>query len=262
MLSNSFLKDVEIIQADVNSGAVKIAQDCLIALKKECLASRSKINESFLKKAIQQLLDTHPMATIGNALFPIYIRLVQLINEGNLKKIDYKPSIEMLFATRKEHLRLGEKNTQETLTEALKGYNSILTFSHSSTVNIALSNLAKAGFIDKKIFILESRPLNEGNQTVHSLIKAGFENVSIGIDFALNEFAKEAEVAVLGADTIHANGQIINKLGSTTIAKIFHSFEKEVIIAASLSKICLRGMIQKNWFPSLSVYNCTPGWVV
>ena len=91
----------------MNSGAAKIAQDCLIALKKECLTARSKINESFLKTAIQQLLNTHPMATIGNALFPIYIRLVQLINEGNLKKIDYKPSIEMLTALAETYFASG-----------------------------------------------------------------------------------------------------------------------------------------------------------
>lgn len=257
MLSKSFLRDVEIIRNDTRSGAAKIAQDCLIALKHECLTSSSKLSQSFLKTAIQLLLDTHPMATIENALLPIYIRLVQLIDTNHLEKGDPKPSIEMIFATRREQLRIGEKNTQETLINVIKDYHSILTFSHSSTVITALMKVAKAGLTDKKIFILESRPLNEGNRTAHSLVNAGFENVWIGVDFAINEFAKQAQAAIFGADMIHANGQILNKIGSATIAKLFQSLGKDVIVAASMSKICLRGIIKQDedWHPVIPQRN-------
>jgi len=128
MISKTFLRDVKTIHDDTHSGAAKIAQNCLIALKQECLVSSSKLTRSFLKELIQLLLDTHPMATIGNALLPIYISLDKLINSETFGKRDPKPSIEIIFAARREQLRIGENYTQETLIKELRNINSILTF--------------------------------------------------------------------------------------------------------------------------------------
>jgi len=253
MISKTFLRDVKTIHDDTHNGAAKIAQNCLIALKQECLVSSSQLTRSFLKEMIQLLLDTHPMATIGNALLPIYISLDKLISSETFRKRDPKPSIEMIFAARREQLRIGEKYTQETLIKELRDKDSILTFSHSSTVNNALLELSKEGLTDKKIYILESRPLKEGGKSARILAGAGFKNVHFGIDFAVNEFSEHAEVAVLGADMIHMDGRILNKVGSTTIAKIFNEMNKKVIIAASMSKICLRSKFEEDqgWMPNI-----------
>ncbi|GAG67961.1 unnamed protein product, partial [marine sediment metagenome] len=51
------------------------------------------------------------------------------------------PKIVMIFAARREQLRIGEKYTQETLIKILKEVDSLLTFSHSSTVINALLEL-------------------------------------------------------------------------------------------------------------------------
>ncbi len=257
MLSRTFLKEVETIHNDTHSGAAKIAESCLIALKQECLTTRNQMSRSFLKTAIQLLLDTHPMATIENALLPIYVRLVQLIDSPHLENGDPKPAIEMIFATRREQLRIGEKQTRETLVNTLKQFKSILTFSHSSTVIKALLQLAREGFTDKVIYILESRPLKEGERTAYSLANAGFKNVVLGIDLAIHEFAQHAEAAVFGADMIRVNGKILNKIGSVTIAKLFRELGKEVIVAASMAKICLRGIIEKDhgWHPVIPQRN-------
>jgi translation initiation factor 2B subunit (eIF-2B alpha/beta/delta family) len=257
VLSKTFLKDVESIHNDTHSGAAKIAQSCLIALKQECLTSSTKLSRSFLKTAIQLLLDTHPMATIENALLPIFVRLVQLMDSHRLENGDPKPAIDMIFATRREQLKIGENQTQETLVNVLRQFKSILTFSHSSTVTKALLQLAHEGFTDKIVYILESRPLKEGERTAYTLANAGFKNVVLGIDLAIHEFAQRAEAAVFGADMIRVNGQILNKLGSVTIAKLFRNLGKEVIVAASMAKICLRGMIEKDhgWHPVIPQRN-------
>ncbi|MFX0209731.1 MAG: hypothetical protein ACFFDT_27365 [Candidatus Hodarchaeota archaeon] len=251
MLSKTFLKEVKLVHKDKLSGAAKISEATLLILKRECLKLGNKLNSSILKTAIQLLLDTHPMATIENALFPIYLRLTKLIISGGLQKEDSKAVIDLIFATRREQMRIGEENTIETLTKTLQDKRTILTFSHSSTVTTALLQLAGDGYRDKEIYILESRPLREGERTALSLANAGFEEIHLGIDFAVNEFSQHAEVAVLGADMIHSNGQVLNKIGSATIAHLFHTKSKEVIIAASPSKVCLRGMINGNsdWHP-------------
>ena len=246
LLSRIFLKEVESIHNDTQSGAAEIAEKCLNTLKNECLRLKTRLDRTNLKMAIQLLLDTHPMATIENALIPVFLRLVQLIEPDGIKNGDPETAIELLFATRREQMRIGELNTIEKLAEVLQEKRSILTFSHSSTITKSLIKLAKEGFIDKEIFVLESRPLKEGERTAFLLAKSGFKKVYLGIDFAIEAFSKQAEMVVLGADTIYPSGQVLNKIGSATIAKLFHMRSKEVMIAASPSKICLRRIISNN----------------
>ncbi|UCE12606.1 MAG: hypothetical protein JSV04_10475 [Candidatus Heimdallarchaeota archaeon] len=251
MLSKSFLKEVEAIHNDTHSGAAEIASDCLDTLKRECLRLSTRLDRSILKTAISLLLDTHPMATIENALLPVFLQLTNLLEPGGIQQGDPKAAIEVVFATRREQMRIGEKNTIETLVKVLQEKKSILTFSHSSTVTTALLQLARDGYRDKEIYILESRPLREGKRTAQTIATAGFKKIHLGIDLAVNEFSQNTELAVLGADMIHPNGQVLNKIGSATIAHLFHMRSKELIVAASPSKICLRGLINhdQDWHP-------------
>ncbi|MHA2243577.1 MAG: hypothetical protein ACXADY_01275 [Candidatus Hodarchaeales archaeon] len=248
MLSKSFFEDLEKIHNDTQSGAARIAENCLQTFERECIQLGSKLDKTVLKTAIKLLIDTHPMASIENALLPIYLRLTQ---HDGLQKEDTVATIELIFTQRREQMKIGEKNTIETLNTILQDKKTILTFSHSSTVTTALLQLAGAGYSDKEIYLLESRPLREGERTALSLANAGFKKIHLGIDFAVNEFSRLAEVAVLGADIIHPNGQVLNKMGSATIANLFHIQSKEVIVAASLTKIFLRGIINHDhdWHP-------------
>lgn len=241
-----FRREVKAIHNDTQSGAAKIADKCLSTLKRECFRLNTRLDKYSLKTAIELLLDTHPMASIENALLPVFLKLIQLIEPDTIRNGDPKAAIELIFATRREQMRIGEINTIEKLAKVLQDKKSILTFSHSSTVTNALLQLAEKGFRDKEIFILESRPLKEGERIANILANVEFKNIHLGIDFAIDEFSQIAEVAVLGADVIHSNGQVLNKIGSATIAKLFHMQSKEVIIAASPSKICLRSIIKKN----------------
>ncbi len=256
MLSRKFRKEVEIIHNDTQSGAAKIAEDCLNTLKQECLRIGITLERPLLKTAIQMLLDTHPMATIENALLPIYIRMNQIIQTGGLQNGEPRATIEMIFNTHREKMRIGEKNTIRSLFTVLKKKTSILTLSYSSTVIKALLQLSREGYRDKELFILESRPLKEGERTAQTLAMSGFKT-HLGIDLAVAEFANKAQIAVLGADMIHQNGLILNKMGSATVAELFSTRSKEVIVAASLSKICLRGIIDRDhkWHPTISHRN-------
>jgi translation initiation factor 2B subunit (eIF-2B alpha/beta/delta family) len=202
------------------------------------------------------LLDTHPMATIENALLPIYVRMNQIIYTEGSQNGDPRATIEMIFNTHREKMRIGEKNTIRSLLTVLKDKKSILTLSYSSTVIKTLLQLSREGYRDKEVFILESRPLREGERTAQTLAMSGFKT-HLGIDFAIAEFANKAELAVLGADMIYQNGQILNKMGSATVAELFSARSKEVIVTASLSKICLRGIIDPDhrWHPVISHRN-------
>jgi len=243
MLSKEFLTNVQSLHNDTESGAAQIADKSLSILKKECLLVGIELNQHILQRAIQLLLNTHPMASIENYLYPIYVKLTKEINSTNFSEINAIEIIERVFAIQKIKMKRRENNTIETLFNYLKKKESILTFSHSSTINSAFLKLAKNGFDDKEIYILESRPLREGERTVQLYSEMGFKNLQFGVDFAVNEFSKQAELALFGADTIFPDGRVLNKIGSATIAKLFHSRSKEVVVAASPSKMSLKTLL-------------------
>ena len=86
-----------------------IAEMCLSTLKRECLQLNKKLNRSLLKTAIQLLLDTHPFSSIENALLPIFVKLVRLIESGRIQDRDHRASVELIFATRREQMRIVEE---------------------------------------------------------------------------------------------------------------------------------------------------------
>ncbi len=249
VLSQEFINEVNLLHNDTESGAAAIADKSLSILQKECKLIGSELNQFELQKAVQLLLDTHPMASIENALYPIFVKLVRYIKSANFESRNYIKIIENIFTTHRTHTTKLENNTIETLFTFLKDKKSILTFSHSSTINTAFMKLAKNGYSDKEIYILESRPLREGERTALLFSNLEFKHIHLGVDFAVKEFTKNADLALFGADTIFPDGRIINKIGSATIAEIFHSRSKDVVVAASPSKISLKGIINFNMKP-------------
>jgi translation initiation factor 2B subunit (eIF-2B alpha/beta/delta family) len=245
------MNEVDLLHNDTESGAAAIADKSLSVLQKECVLIGRELNQFTLQRAVQLLLDTHPMASIENALYPIFVILARSIKSTDFESKDPIKIIENIFSTHRKFIKKQEKNTIETLFTLLKDRKSILTFSHSSTVNTAFIKLAKNGYCDKEIYILESRPLQEGERTALLFSKEGFKHIHLGIDFAVKEFVKKAELALFGADTIFPDGWIVNKIGSATIAEIFYSGSKEVIVAASPSKISIRSIMNIDMKPNI-----------
>lgn len=90
----------------------------------------------------------------------------------------------------------------------------ILTLSLSSTVKQALLESAD---LDLQVIIAESRPLCEGAALAKSLAAAGI-SVTLVTDAQMAAMAVEADLAVIGADCVTAEGAVINKSGSHLLA--------------------------------------------
>ena len=242
MVSKEFLKEIDLLHKDTRSGAARIADKGLSILQKECIKAGDGFNLEYLWKAIQLLLNTHPMASLENALIPIYVQLEQIIKNREIVNINILKLLNTRFDVHREQMKILEEKTIETLYNYLREKESILTFSHSSTISSAIMNLSKNGYCDKEIYVLESRPLKEGEKTAMLFSKLGFNKIHLGIDFAVKEFVDKVDLALLGADTIYPDGTILNKIGSATIAELCHYCSKEVIVAASSLKISLLNM--------------------
>jgi len=112
----------------------------------------------------------------------------------------------------------------------------ILTHCQSDTVGEILK---KAWDDGRKINVIctETRPRNQGYLTAKKLSGHGIPTTLI-VDSAAYFIMKEQRVnkVIVGADTIKASGDVINKIGTSQIALCAHSMNIPVIVAAESIK--------------------------
>ncbi len=90
----------------------------------------------------------------------------------------------------------------------------ILTHSLSSTVVACFRRLANRGV---RAIVSESRPLLEGHGTAHRLEEMGVPTELI-TDAQIGLFASRADLALVGADAVLADGSVVNKAGTYLLA--------------------------------------------
>lgn len=94
-------------------------------------------------------------------------------------------------------------------------------------------------FLKPNLFCSESRPLCESRNAVNVLTKLGIDTVFIS-DASVYAFMKEADMIFMGADTLCANGDVANKMGTAQIARLAQSCKVPVYIASELYKLDIR----------------------
>ncbi|WP_299794392.1 translation initiation factor eIF-2B [uncultured Shewanella sp.] len=108
----------------------------------------------------------------------------------------------------------------------------VLTHSISSTIIDCFTKLAKR---EISAIITESRPGNEGLQLAEKLSKSGIETQYI-TDAQLGLFMEKADVVLLGADSILADGSLVNKAGSYLTALAAHDLGIPIYVCAEKFK--------------------------
>jgi translation initiation factor 2B subunit (eIF-2B alpha/beta/delta family) len=89
----------------------------------------------------------------------------------------------------------------------------VFTHSYSSTV---VNAILESGTENLKVIVTESRPLNEGIETAKSLAQK--YEVTLITDALTGYFIGQADIVMVGADSILSNGSVVNKVGTYLIA--------------------------------------------
>ncbi len=122
-----------------------------------------------------------------------------------------------------------------TLIEAasahLAQYRAVMTYSRSSTVVRALSELGNRKL---QVFCGEGRPMYEGQTLASELGWAGVR-VVLGIDMALFNWLSEVQALVIGADSLGRTG-LVNKIGSAELVRAAAEADIPRIVLATTSK--------------------------
>ena len=116
----------------------------------------------------------------------------------------------------------------------IKNKSIILTHCHSSTVTKLLIKANRGG---KKfeVFCTETRPLFQGRITAKELVKEGIKTTLI-VDSAVRSIIKDIDLVIVGSDAITSEGNVINKIGTSTIALIAREARKPFYVVSELLK--------------------------
>lgn len=111
----------------------------------------------------------------------------------------------------------------------------IYTLSRSGTLESILRELGQ-GHIIGRVIVAESRPGGEGVALGQALAQSGLA-VMLVADAAAGVFIGEATCVALGADSLRADGALVNKVGSYPLALMAKMARKSVYVVCETLKI-------------------------
>ena len=123
---------------------------------------------------------------------------------------------------------------------ALAPYPTVMTYSRSSTVLRALSDLA-ARKRRVHVYCGEGRPMLEGQSLASELGWAGVD-VTLGVDMALFGWLPEVKALVVGADSLSPEG-LVNKLGTAELMRAALEHEVPRIVLCTTRKFLPQGAV-------------------
>ncbi len=131
-----------------------------------------------------------------------------------------------LEASREKTAEIGAKRIRD-------GY-TVFTHCHSSTVT-RLFAIAKKEGKNFKVICTETRPAFQGRITAKEMINLNIETTFI-VDSAARTFMGNVDLVLVGADAITSEGNVVNKIGTSTIALIANEARKPLYVVSELLK--------------------------
>ena len=109
----------------------------------------------------------------------------------------------------------------------------------NSTTAVRIISQAVADGKDVKVYATESRPWRQGLLTVRDLSAAGVD-VTLIIDSAVRSVMDKVDRVFVGADTVTASGDLVNKVGTSQVALCAYEARTEFNVCAETYKFSPR----------------------
>jgi ribose 1,5-bisphosphate isomerase len=229
------MASVDVVAESIRSMKVRGARDIAIAAAetlRDMVKDGATLSE--LKSAGERLKAARPSAvSLPNAVdYCIYLA------EGNriLPEDQFKDKTAADIRCYLDELKSSLERIAKIGSELIKDGDTLLTHCQSDTV----AEIFKKAYDDgKKIKVVatEARPRHQGHLTAKMLADYGIP-VTLIIDSAAHYMMKKLHVdkVFVGADTITADGDVVNKVGTSQIALSARHMDIPVIVAAESLK--------------------------
>lgn len=244
MIHQDILKTVEDVQIRQMRGGTIVTHAALTALRSAALKSKAASPQEFLKELEE---NSRYLTKIRAASIPLANGLRQVVSEAkdslesgsNVEHM--KQNVSRTTTEFEMKLEASIKEIAEIGARRLKFGDVIMTHSYSSSV-IAILRKAQLQGKRLKVFVTETRPELEGRDVARELAAEGIDTTLI-IDSAVSHFIEKSDKVLVGAEAVAANGAIVNKIGTATIAAVAHGARVRVYAAASTYKFSPETML-------------------
>jgi translation initiation factor 2B subunit (eIF-2B alpha/beta/delta family) len=224
---------IETIGQDRTHGAGWLARDAANVLThslEDCPARTAAELLSYLREVAIALAQAQPsMAAVTNAVGAVVLAAKQEAPSGlpAMRRAASARGQQIVDSWDKASRRI-VRHAERTLPSG-----AIMTHSYSATTFAVLERLASKG---SPIIVTESAPLNEGRTTARLLARLDVP-VTLISDAQAAAFMPQAEAVLVGADTVFANGAVINKVGTCALAFLGRNARIPFYVATETLKV-------------------------
>ncbi|MEM4733015.1 MAG: S-methyl-5-thioribose-1-phosphate isomerase [Candidatus Bathyarchaeia archaeon] len=216
-------------------GARNIAIASINAIEK--LASQTKARTK--KEFLHELFETKRILFASRETEPLMRNAIRLIisrvEKSEEKRIDALRKVASLVAKQfLADLESSKEKIAEIGARRIRENAVILTHCHSSTVTYFLKRAKEKGK-SFEVICTETRPFFQGRITAKEMLDFGVKTTLI-VDSAARFFMNDVDVVIVGADAITSEGNVINKIGTSTIALIAKEARTPFYVVSELLK--------------------------
>jgi len=229
--------EVESVAADIASmeirGAATIAgaaAEALAAQAEGTDADSAEALRSEVRAAARHLHDTRPTAvSLPNAL-----RYVLQRAEGDsVERV--RTSVTVATEEFCTQLDRAQSDLGEVGANRLRDGDTVMTHCHSTDALACIEAAVEQGK-DLSAVVKETRPRNQGHITAEALREMDVP-VTLVVDSAARRYLDDADHVVVGADSIAADGSVINKIGTSGLAVNARERGVPIMVAAQTIKL-------------------------
>jgi len=216
-------------------GARNVAIAALKAVQKLAENTQARNKGAFLieLKEAQDVLsasrETEPL--MRNALRYIILQA----QDSSTEKVD---ALSELVASNVslflQNLEASRERTAEIGAKRIRDGMLVFTHCHSSTVTRMIAK-AKADGKEFSVICTETRPAYQGRITAREMVELGIQTMFI-VDSAARSYMGEVDLIVVGADAITSEGNVVNKIGTSSIAVLAQEARKPFYVVSELLK--------------------------
>ena len=133
-----------------------------------------------------------------------------------------------------QNLEASRELTAEIGAKRIRDGMLIFTHCHSSTVTRMIAK-AKADGKSFSVICTETRPAFQGRITAREMVELGVQTLFI-VDSAARSYMGDVDLVVVGADAITSEGNVVNKVGTSSIAVLANEARKPFYVVSELLK--------------------------
>lgn len=216
-------------------GARKVAIAAVEALQSLAKDTKAKSRQEFvheLSEAKEALFASRPTEPFMRNAVRFVMNSVESSEKKKVSELarvvaaSAQEVMSSLEASRERIAEIGAKRIRNGMV--------VFTHCHSSSVTHLLGK-AKQNGQDFEVICTETRPVFQGRITAKEMLRLGIRTTLI-VDSAARSFMKKADMVIVGADAITSEGNVVNKIGTASIALLANEARVPFYVASELLK--------------------------